>query len=272
MPPKFAVDDEEAWKIVDDAGAGMLVIQTPEGMASVYVPILVSDDRRVLVTHVARANPWWKAVGEGADVLALFLAASAYVTPSNYPSRLENPGRRSNVELRSRGDSWQGHDSRRPRVEVASDRTRDGTFRTRSRSRVARATIWISSFAKGQLQAIVGIEIEVVSIEGKAKLSQNRPEIDRVNVREQLSEGSLERTQRGTANGLLPRSNSAQERVMRPFRALAVPECGFSSGFFDRGAQKPVRRPALRYFLVVRKNTGGVLLARVVPFTSRGIE
>jgi predicted FMN-binding regulatory protein PaiB len=37
----------------------------------------------------------------------------------------------------------------------------------------------------------VGIEIEVGSIEGKAKLSQNRPEVDRVNVREKFEVGSL---------------------------------------------------------------------------------
>ena len=43
VPPKFAVDNEEAWQIVDDAGAAMLVIQTTEGMASVYVPILVAE-------------------------------------------------------------------------------------------------------------------------------------------------------------------------------------------------------------------------------------
>ena len=92
VPPLFAVDDDEAWRIVNDAGAGFLVIQSESGLASVYVPVIVSDDRRTIRTHVAKANPWWKSVEDGADVLALFLAASTYVTPSYYPSRLENPG------------------------------------------------------------------------------------------------------------------------------------------------------------------------------------
>src|ERR1700678_3285018 len=92
VPPKFFVDDQEAWRIVDDAGAGMLVIQTPEGLASVFVPVILSEDRRTLLSHLARANPWWKSVSDETEVLALFLAASAYVTPSYYPSRLENPG------------------------------------------------------------------------------------------------------------------------------------------------------------------------------------
>ena len=92
VPPSFAVDEDDAWRVVDDAGAGMLVIQSDDGLSSVYVPVIVSDDRRTMRMHVAKANPWWKSVGDGAEVLALFLAASAYVTPSYYPSRLENPG------------------------------------------------------------------------------------------------------------------------------------------------------------------------------------
>jgi hypothetical protein len=70
----------------------MLVIQTPEGLASVYVPVIVSEDRRTMLSHLARANPWWKTVSDGTEVLALFLAASAYVSPNYYPSRLESPG------------------------------------------------------------------------------------------------------------------------------------------------------------------------------------
>src|SRR5271154_197630 len=91
VPPHFALDDDGAWKVLNDAGAGFLVIQSNSGLVSVYVPVIVSPDRQTIRTHVAKANPWWKSVGEGVDVLALFLAASAYVTPSHYPSRLEHP-------------------------------------------------------------------------------------------------------------------------------------------------------------------------------------
>jgi transcriptional regulator len=59
-------------------------------------------------------------------------------------------------------------------------------------------------FREGQLKAIVGIEIDVIAIAGKAKLSQNRPEIDRVNVREKLYEGSL--GERNVAQRMTPPS------------------------------------------------------------------
>jgi transcriptional regulator len=190
VPPKFAVDDEDAWKIVDDAGAGMLVIQTPEGMASVYVPILVSEDRLLLETHVARANPWWKAVGEGTEVLALFLAASAYVTPSYYPSRAEIPGvvptwNYVAAEIHGRATIHDDLEWKWRQSGLVTDRFERG------RDPEWSADVLDEKYREGQLKAIVGIAIEVVSIDGKAKLSQNRPEIDRVNVREKFFEGSL---------------------------------------------------------------------------------
>jgi transcriptional regulator len=49
-----------------------------------------------------------------------------------------------------------------------------------------------------QMKAIVGVEIDVVSIEGKAKLSQNRPDIDRRSVRENFKDGTL--AERNVAN------------------------------------------------------------------------
>jgi transcriptional regulator len=203
VPPKFAVNDEEAWKIVDDAGAGMLVIQTPEGMASVYVPILVGEGRQILETHVARANPWWKAVGDGAEVLALFLAASAYVTPSYYPSRFENPGvvptwNYVAAEIHGRATIHDDLEWKLRQTGLVTERFERG------RDPEWRADDLDQKFREGQLKAIVGIEIEVTSIEGKAKLSQNRLELDRANVREQFSEGSL--SERNVAQRMDPPS------------------------------------------------------------------
>ena len=48
-----------------------------------------------------------------------------------------------------------------------------------------------SEYVEQQLRAIVGIGIDVVSIEGKAKLSQNRPALDHDTVRESFRDGTL---------------------------------------------------------------------------------
>lgn len=190
VPPKFSVDDDEAWQIVKDAGAGMFVIPTPSGLASVYVPVVVSEDRQTMTSHLAKANPWWKSVNDDTEVLALFLAASAYVTPSYYPSRLESPGvvpTWNYVAAEVRGRLTLRED---PEWKLNQVRSLTRQFE-HGRDPEWRVDDLEQKFREQQLKAIVGMEIAVISIEGKAKLSQNRPVIDHDSVRDHFSKGSL---------------------------------------------------------------------------------
>ncbi len=190
VPPKFVVDDQDAWRIVEDAGAGVMVISTPNGLASVVVPVIVSEDHRILSFHVARANPWWRSIGEGADVLGLFLAASAYVSPSLYPSRLENPGvvptwNYVAAEVRGRVTV---KDDAQWKLEQVRELTRHFE---RGYDPEWKVDDLDETYRDAQLKGIVGLEVDVRSIEGKAKLSQNRPEIDHDSVRDHFADGSL---------------------------------------------------------------------------------
>jgi transcriptional regulator len=189
VPPKHAVDEEAAWKIVDEAGAGMLVINTVEGLESVFVPVVPSEDRKTIKSHVARANKWWRSVQEGTEVLAIFLTASAYVSPSLYPSRMENPGvvptwNYVACEVRGRLHVHDDVDWLAQQIRLVTNRFEAG--------REPRWTVEDSpeEYIGHQMAAMVGIEIDVTSIQGKAKLSQNRPEIDHDNVRESFAEGT----------------------------------------------------------------------------------
>jgi transcriptional regulator len=189
VPPKHAIDDEAAWHIVREAGAGMLVVATPDGLQSVFVPVVVSDDRTKILTHVAKANSWWCSLHDGDEVLGLFLVASAYVSPSNYPSRLENPGvvptwNYVAAEVRGRlsvhdDPEWLHGQVRRVTEQFESGRSPEWHVEDASAEYVDR-----------QVKAIVGIEIDVQAIQGKAKLSQNRPEVDHDSVRDNLAQGN----------------------------------------------------------------------------------
>ena len=53
VPAKFQVDDDDAWRIVTDAGAATLVLATPEGLVSAFAPVIVSEDRREALTAFA---------------------------------------------------------------------------------------------------------------------------------------------------------------------------------------------------------------------------
>jgi transcriptional regulator len=190
VAPKHAIDEAAAWAVVREAGAGMLVVAAPDGLQSVFVPVIVSDDHTKVLSHVARANPWWRALHDEDEVLGLFLVASAYVSPSNYPSRFERPGTvptwnyvaaevRGRVHVRD-DEAWL-----QQQVRDLTDQFEAGRS---PRWRVEDAP---SEYVDRQVKAIVGIEIDVVAIEGKAKLSQNRPDVDHDSVRDNFAQGTL---------------------------------------------------------------------------------
>ena len=189
VPVKFSIEQEAAWGIVKEAGAGLLIVNSPEGLESVFVPVLVSDDRKTLTSHLAKANKWWRSVNEGDEVLAIFLAASAYVSPSNYPSRVENPGvvpTWNFVMTEVRGTL---------KIHSDSQWLRDQTAAVTEEFEKSRNPQWLISespaeYYDQQLKAIVGIEITVTDVQGKSKLSQNRPKIDHETVRENFAHGS----------------------------------------------------------------------------------
>jgi transcriptional regulator len=189
VPPKHAIDDAAAWQIVREAGAGMLVVATPDGLQSVFVPVVVNDDHTKILSHLARANSWWRSLKDGDEVLGLFLVASAYVSPSNYPSRFESPGvvptwNYVATEVRGRLTIHDDPEWLLRQVRLVTEQFEAG-----------RSPQWLlddapSEYVERQVKAIVGIEIDVVAIQGKAKLSQNRPEVDHDAVRDNLAQGT----------------------------------------------------------------------------------
>lgn len=189
VPPKHAIDEEAAWGVVREAGAGMLVAESSDGLQSVFVPVIVSDDHTKILTHVAKANSWWRSLNDGDEVLGLFLVASAYVSPSNYPSRFESPGvvptwNYVAAEVRGRVTVHDDPEWLQRQVRLLTSQFEAG------RSPEWRVEDAPSEYVDKQVKAIVGIEMDVVAIQGKAKLSQNRPEIDHDSVRDNLAQGS----------------------------------------------------------------------------------
>lgn len=167
----------------------MLIVETPEGLQSVFVPVVVSDDRTKILTHVAKANSWWRSLHDGDEVLGLFLVASAFVSPSNYPSRFENPGvvptwNYVAAEVRGRltvhdDPEWLQRQVRLVTVQFEAGRSPEWHVEDAP-----------ADYVERQVKAIVGIEIDVEVIQGKAKLSQNRPDVDHDSVRDNLAQGT----------------------------------------------------------------------------------
>jgi len=189
-PVTFALDAEEAWRVVEDAGAASLVVSTEGGLDSAFAPVVVSEDRRTLRTHLAKANPWTRSLRVDSEVLLLFVAASAYVSPRHYPSRFDNPHvvptwNYALAQIRATATIHDDDEWKREQVLALTHHFERG-----------RHPEWLvddleDEFVSTQLKGIIGLELTVLSIEGKGKLSQNRPEVDRLGVRDAFSHGTL---------------------------------------------------------------------------------
>lgn len=155
------------------------------------VPLILDGDR--LLGHVARANSIWKNEG---PVLAIFTGPSDYVSPSWYPSK-KSDGKAvptwNYVTVMMHG-SLAHHDDALWKRDVVGRLS----VQHESRLRLANAEhdSWSiddapPEYIENLLKSIVGIEIAISRIEGKAKLSQNRPSGDQDGVVAALSNEAL---------------------------------------------------------------------------------
>lgn len=166
---------------VEQAGLATLVTVGSAGLVATHLPLLL--DRRAgaygtLYGHLARANPQWRDA-EGTQALVIFLGPEAYVSPSWYATKQES-GRVvptwNYLAVHGYGPLHTYADPQRLRAHVE---------RLTARHESRQPAPWQVSdapedFLAGMLRGIVGIEIPIERLEGKWKLSQNRPEADRL--------------------------------------------------------------------------------------------
>ena len=182
--------EEELLQTIAAYPLGALVVHGPRGLDANHVPFLIDEAStrpRRLLAHVARANPLWMEAGDGADVLVIFRAGDAYVSPNWYPSKHEFHRQVPTWNYRVvhvHGKLRIRDDERFVRGVVAR-LTRTHEARTGS-PRPWKMTDSAPEYVDRMLTAIVGIEVEVAAMAGKWKLSQNKEDRDRVGAAEAL--------------------------------------------------------------------------------------
>jgi transcriptional regulator len=134
-----------------------------------------------LRVHMARANPQWRELETLDECLVVFQGPDDYVTPSWYATKRET-GKVVPTWNYATVHAWG-----RPRViNDAAWLRRQLDDLTLCREGL-RPVPWKvddapSDFVVAQMKGIVGVEIPILRIEGKWKMSQNRPEADRIGV------------------------------------------------------------------------------------------
>jgi len=194
VPGSNAMADVDLDDFLARRAAGHLVTVGPDGIPdATLLPVLLDGVRdgvgdgaqpRVL-GHLARANPHWTRIAPGSPALLVLTGADAYISPSWYASKATH-GRvvptwnYSEVHVRGAVTVHDDPDWVRGVVTRLTERHED------HRERPWAVRDAPDAYVRGQLRGIVGVEVLVESVEGKAKLSQNRSDADRDGVVEGL--------------------------------------------------------------------------------------
>lgn len=179
IPPKFALPEADTRAALARGGFAHLVTHAATGMLVTPLPLLYDPARHSLIGHVARANPHWQATA-GASV-AIFPGPQAYISPGFYATKQET-GKvvpTWNYDVLAVHGHLTAHDDPawlRDLVTRLTDHHEQG------RTQPWQVTDAPESYVRAQLNGIVGIELAITSVEGKAKMSQNQPERNRDGV------------------------------------------------------------------------------------------
>ncbi len=165
-----------------------LVSHVSDQLFATHVPLTVVDEpptkatepnslaRQVLVQgHLAKANPQWQELATQHEVLVIFQGPHAYISPRHY-AKWESVPTWNYLAVHVYGSARLITDDAGKLAALAAliNATEAGYQQQWEQQS--------PKFRNGLLQGIVAFEIAVTRIEGKQKLSQNRPTGDQVRV------------------------------------------------------------------------------------------
>lgn len=184
-----------------------LITCSEAGIEANHLPFLLnqSNGKKVLQGHIAKANPLWKNLDDNSEVLVVFHGPNCYVSPNYYPTKMET-GKAvptwNYVTVHVKGVMSYIHD-KKWNLDMLNNLT--------SQHEAGQANPWSmldapEIYIQKMLPAIVGLEIEALSLTGQWKVSQNQPE----------------RNKQGVVTGLSQESSSDSQRISELVKEYAV--------------------------------------------------
>jgi len=177
VPAHFAEPSAQALHaLIEQHPLGVLFTHGANGMDANHIPFELHADEGphgALHAHVARANPVWQDVADGDEVLVVFRAADAYISPNWYPSK---------HELHKQVPTWNyivAHAHGRITIRDDERYVRGLVARLTRTHEAAMPAPWKMTdapkdYIDTMLKAIVGIQIDITRLLGKTKISQNK--------------------------------------------------------------------------------------------------
>lgn len=197
IPSAFAVDDRAAMLDVMRQHSFATMVTVADGRPfATHLPVLLDADRGahgVLIGHVARGNPQWRHLD--GEALVIFQGPHAYVSPAWYGPGPANVPTWNYIAVHAYGMARIIADpalvAEQLRALVAAHEPGDSGWS-------------LDADYAGKAQAgVVAFELEIARLEGKFKLSQNKPAAARAGVAAALAASPRDH-ERAVAAAMLP--------------------------------------------------------------------
>lgn len=173
IPPSFRVEDApKLAALIQRHSFATLITHDGGAPCASHLPMLYRPEagtHGTLISHMARANSQWEHFASGSEVLAIFHGPHCYISPSWYQTTLAVP-------------TWNYaavHAYGVPKLIVEHDQVGSVLRETVATYEASFEEPWPGvlpdDFRDKLVRSIVAFEIPVARLEGKFKLSQNRP-------------------------------------------------------------------------------------------------
>jgi len=176
-------------QLMEDQPFASLITVGSSGLFASHIPMVLEQNggMGVLKGHLSRANTQWRDYSPSVEALAIFSGPQHYITPTWYPEK-EETGRVV--------PTWNYvvvHAYGRLKIVEDSDWLMAHLQRLTGIHEAESSVPWKISdapagYIASQIKGIVGLEMVIERLEGKWKVSQNRPEKDRMGVAKGLGE------------------------------------------------------------------------------------
>ena len=184
IPQANRVEEQAALLAFMQAHSFATLVSLVQGeLFATHLPlVIVAQGDQILVRgHLAKANPHWQELATQREVLVIFQGPHAYISPTHY-EKWESVPTWNYIAVHAYGSARLIQDEAGLLAALGElIAANEATYQQQ----------WDSlpdKFRHGMLNGIVAFEIAVTRLEGKFKLSQNRPAGDQVRVATALAD------------------------------------------------------------------------------------
>lgn len=175
IPKPFEITDTETiFAFIQQNAFGQLISSVDNRPFATHVPFLLAQDHSSLTTHLARQNPQLENI-EGQEVLLVFAGPHAYISPQWFGSPGVPTWNYQTVHIYGKCATFSEPEGLKQLVETLTNKYEKAFEQP-----------WQPEYNEKLLQAIVGVEVRILDIQCKFKLSQNKSQSDRADIAKNL--------------------------------------------------------------------------------------